>query len=359
MTAIAPHITAFFQQRLPIERRASSNTSDSYAYAFKLLLEYTSERLKVAPSQLDLEQIDAPLVVNFLGHLETARANGPSSRNVRLAAIPAFGRLPLDAINAMAVDSLKAKLRKAGTNYKTINNILGVLRNVLARAYEWELLPTPLKIRPLKNPGAQSEQDFLSFDEADKLVARAIEPWRAMMIVALNTGLRRGELRALQWNDVDLKTGRIVERRNVYRGHFGTPKGGRMREIPLNQSARITLQDHRHLRGPFVFCNEDGSYLKSDTCRKMLEAVLAKSGLTKRIGWHTLRHSFASHLVMRGVSLAVVQRLLGHSSITTTMRYSHLSPEISADAVKVLDTVTAHMRHKTGEENKAPAGSGA
>ena len=85
MTAIAPHITAFFQQRLPVECRASSHTSDSYAYAFKLLLEYASERLKVTPSQLDLEQIDAPLVVSFLNHLETSRGNGPSSRNARLA----------------------------------------------------------------------------------------------------------------------------------------------------------------------------------------------------------------------------------------------------------------------------------
>src|SRR3989475_1427823 len=90
MTPLAPHITAFFQQRLPVERRASSHTSDSYAYAFKLLLQYASERLKVAPSQLQLEQLDAPLIVSFMNHLETARANGPSSRNVRLAAIKSF-----------------------------------------------------------------------------------------------------------------------------------------------------------------------------------------------------------------------------------------------------------------------------
>ena len=87
MTPIAPHLTAFFQQRLPLERGASLHTSDSYAYAFKLLLAYASERLRVTPSHLALEQIDAPLVVSFLNHLETARANRPSSRNVRLAAI--------------------------------------------------------------------------------------------------------------------------------------------------------------------------------------------------------------------------------------------------------------------------------
>ena len=90
MTAIAPHVTAFFQERLKLERRASIHTCDSYAYAFQLLLNYASKRLKVAPSRLELEQIDAPLVLTFLNHLETTRCNGASSRNVRLAAIKSF-----------------------------------------------------------------------------------------------------------------------------------------------------------------------------------------------------------------------------------------------------------------------------
>lgn len=90
MIPIAPHLTAFFQQHLVLERRRSEQTRDSYAYAFKLLLTYASERLKVAPSQLALEQLDAPLVRDFLNALETTRRNGPSSRNARLAAIKSF-----------------------------------------------------------------------------------------------------------------------------------------------------------------------------------------------------------------------------------------------------------------------------
>ena len=76
MTAIAPHVTAFFHQRLTLERRVSANTCDSYAYAFKMLLGYASKRLKTVPSKLQLEQIDAPMVVGFLNHLETSRSNG-------------------------------------------------------------------------------------------------------------------------------------------------------------------------------------------------------------------------------------------------------------------------------------------
>lgn len=92
MTLIPPHITAFLQRRLPIERRASPNTCESYAYAFTLLFEYASSCIKIPPSQLHLEHLDASLIANFLNHLETKRGNGVGSRNIRLAAIKSFMR---------------------------------------------------------------------------------------------------------------------------------------------------------------------------------------------------------------------------------------------------------------------------
>ena len=85
MNPIASHITVFLQQYLPVERGVSVNTCESYAYAFKLLFEYASNCLKVRPSELHLEQLDAALIVNFLNYLETTRGNGPNSRNIRLA----------------------------------------------------------------------------------------------------------------------------------------------------------------------------------------------------------------------------------------------------------------------------------
>jgi site-specific recombinase XerD len=90
MTLIASHITAFLQQHLPVERGATENTCESYAYAFKLFFKYASNCLKVAPSKLHLEQLDASLIVNFLDYLETKRGNGANSRNSRLAAIKSF-----------------------------------------------------------------------------------------------------------------------------------------------------------------------------------------------------------------------------------------------------------------------------
>src|SRR5881227_3255791 len=92
MTPIAPHLTAFFRERLPVQRGASPHTCDSYAYTFQLLLEFASHRLKVTPSKLYLKQLDAALVMEFLAHLEAVRANGPRTRNARLAAIKSFIR---------------------------------------------------------------------------------------------------------------------------------------------------------------------------------------------------------------------------------------------------------------------------
>lgn len=85
MTPIAPHITAFLRERLPLERGASPHTCDSYAYSFQLLFEFASQRLGCAPSQLTLEQIDALLVMDFLAYIETQRDNCPTTRNARLA----------------------------------------------------------------------------------------------------------------------------------------------------------------------------------------------------------------------------------------------------------------------------------
>src|SRR5207237_8324621 len=92
MILLAPHIAAFLQQRLPLERQASPNTCDSYAHAFRLLFEYASNCLKTSPSQLQLEDIDAVLIMNFLNHLEATRGNGAASRNIRLAAVKSFMR---------------------------------------------------------------------------------------------------------------------------------------------------------------------------------------------------------------------------------------------------------------------------
>jgi integrase/recombinase XerD len=92
MTSLATHVSVFLRERLPLERRASERTCDTYALALRLFFEFGAKKLKIRPSALSLEQLDAPLVLEFLAHLETQRHNGPATRNVRLAAIRTFMR---------------------------------------------------------------------------------------------------------------------------------------------------------------------------------------------------------------------------------------------------------------------------
>jgi integrase len=117
---------------------------------------------------------------------------------------------------------------------------------------------------------------------------------------------------------------------------IGTPKSGKKREVPLSPELREALKGHRHLRGDYVFCNPDGSYITKGETKWPLWRACRRAGL-RRIGWHCLRHTFASHLVMKGVPLKAVQELMGHATIEMTMRYSHLSPDVKRDAVGVLD----------------------
>ena len=90
-----------------------------------------------------------------------------------------------------------------------------------------------------------SKFDFLTFEESARLIAHAEGPWRTMIIVALRTGLRRGELLGLRWEDVDLVRGRLFVQQSYVRGVYGTPKSGKAREVPLSNQARLALEAHR------------------------------------------------------------------------------------------------------------------
>jgi integrase len=221
---------------------------------------------------------------------------------------------------------------------KTINNVLTVLRRMLVVARKRGLIESVPDIEWLKSE--RPEFDFLDFNEAERLLAGAPGEWRTMILTALRTGMRHGELIGLRWEDVDLVAGRITVRQNVVDGKVGTPKSGKPREIPLGVEVRTALKEQRHLRGPFVFCGASGELLGTVDTRHPLWRACKKAGL-RQIGWHALRHTFASHLVMRGASMKAVQELLGHSSIQMTMRYAHLAPEVVNETVRLLDAPSA------------------
>lgn len=248
--------------------------------------------------------------------------------------VPAFGRVRLDRIGQQEIELYKTGKLKDGLSPKSINNHLTVLRRMLAIAVEWGKIDHVPPIKWLKVP--DPEFDFLDFEEARRLVQSASGEWGTMVLLGVKTGLRQGEILALRWGDVDLVGGRLVVRRSIVRGVVGTPKSGRSREVPLSDEMLKALKAHRHLRGELVFSNGEGRAFTKNECKHPLWGACKRAGL-RRIGWHVLRHTFASHLVMRGAPMKAVQELLGHATIDMTMRYAHLSPDARRDAVRLLD----------------------
>jgi integrase len=258
--------------------------------------------------------------------------------------VPKLGHLRLDEVTYAVIEDFKLALTKtqsANTKHKprllrpkSVHNLLVHLSDMLGVAKKRGLIAMMPEIDWIKVP--PSEFDFLDFDEADRLIAAAEGEWRTMILVAMRTGMRMGELLGLRWVDVDLSAGRINVRQNYVKGHVGSPKSGKSREIPLGDAVIEALDAHRHERGPLVFCGAEGNTLTAGLLAWPLQRALKRAGL-RAIGWHVLRHSFASHLAMRGVPLRVVQELLGHASIATTMIYAHLAPHVARDAVRVLD----------------------
>lgn len=125
-------------------------------------------------------------------------------------------------------------------------------------------------------------------------------------------------------------------RRAVARGIVGTPMSNSARFVSLSPHTVRGLKAHRHLRGDLVFCKEDGSMLTKGECKHPLRRACKRAGL-RRIGWHVLRHTFASHLAMRGKPMKLIQELLGYATMEMTTRYAHLAPAVHRDAVAALD----------------------
>lgn len=249
--------------------------------------------------------------------------------------LPTFGRMRLDAINRQKVESYKAKKLRQGYSPKTVNNHLTVLRKTLSLAYEDEIIDRIPPIKWLKVP--EQKFDFLDFEEADRLLhaAKQDEMWHVMILLALRSGLRQGELIALRWDDIDMVTGWMRIQRRDWRGNIDTPKSGKTRDVPTTPATLAALKKYRHLRKT-VFCQPDGSRLKHGQCKRPLWGFCRLAGL-RTIGWHVLRHTYCSHLIMKGVSLSVVQEYAGHSDYRITKRYAHLSPHVGKEAVSVLD----------------------
>ena len=303
MSALAPTLEAFFTQRLINEKGVSPHTITAYRDTFRLLLLFTQKRTGRAPSKLELEDLDAPLIGAFLDHLEQDRGNGPRTRNARLAAIHSLFRF--------------AALRHP-EHAALISRVLAV--------------PTKRFDRAIVT--------YLTSEEVDALInAPDRARWigrrdHALMTVAIQTGLRVTELTALRCQDAHLATGPHVQA-------FG--KGRKQRATPLtNQTVAVLrewLKERNGQPDQPLFPTSRGRALSRDAIALLItkHATTASrncSTLTnKKISPHTLRHTAAMNLLHAGVDSTVIALWLGHESVEATQIYLHADMAIKERAL--------------------------
>ncbi len=181
--------------------------------------------------------------------------------------------------------------------------------------------------------------DFFDFDEYDQLLeaAKTLDPrYHTFVLAAGDAGMRAGEIRGLWWSAIDFKNRLLTVERADWRGQITTPKHDKLRTIPMTKRLAKALEDLRHDKSKFVFLTDEDEPVGYELHRMWLKWSLKRAGLRQK-GSHTLRHTFCSHLAMRGVPAPAIQRLAGHSALATTERYMHLSPTMLESAIRMLE----------------------
>lgn len=286
-------LQSFFTDRLLRQRQASPHTVAAYRATFRLLLRFAATRLKRAPSLLVIADLDAAFVGEFLDHLERKRGNSARSRNARLAAIHAFFRYvaltePAHALHCQRVLAIPSKRFERGL---------------------------------VEFLGDQEIEALLGIPDPASWIGRRD---RALLLVAVQTGLRVSELTALRRQDVALGTGAHVRCNG---------KGRKLRCTPLRRDVVKVLDAWLRERPTApdtpVFPSSRGGRLSADAVERLVAKHIAvaqgrcPSLASKRVTPHTLRHTAAMQLLRRGVDRTVIALWLGHESIETTQIYLH------------------------------------
>ena len=306
MTLIAPHITAFFRQRLPHECGASAHTCDSYADTFRLFLDFASRSLHTSPSALSLEQIDAPLVLAFLTHIETQRGNCASTRNTRLAAIKSF----MGYVQYRVPDALEQ-----------VHRILSI--------------PTKRTEQPLVGYLTRDEIQAL-LDAPDPGTPDGIRD-RAMLHLAFAGGIRVSELIGLQMSALSFQPTPCL----TVNG-----KGRKQRILPLWKQTVSALRAWLAVRGnppvPELFISARRGPLTrwgfDYILRKHVKSAAKRcpSLCKKRVSPHILRHTCAMVILQATHDTRKVSLWLGHASIQTTEIYTRADPADKLDAINAI-----------------------
>ena len=286
---------------------------------------------------------------------------------LKLHLLPPLGSKVLSDITPSQVQALLGGFAKDGASWYTVRNVRNLLSRILRSAVEWGYLQrNPVAGAKLAPRPLGTKRRFLSAEEIRKLAAALKEPYRSMMLVAVLTGLSRGELFALRWEVIDFEKGLLHVREAVYEGTFGTPKTrNRVRRVPLSKFALEVLQRHqaRALRtGPLdlVFACRNGTPIRPDNVLKRVIQPACEELKIPRIGWHAFRHTHATLLSELGEPIKVAQAILGHADIQTTLgTYTHSVPESERRAEErlaelVLDPNGPKFEKAQNVESKEP-----
>ena len=236
-----------------------------------------------------------------------------------------FSGLYLYDITPLMIEKFKTERIKEVSS-ATINRSLACLKSLFNRAIQWNKVEdNPVtKVKMLRENNKRLR--YLEKGEIVRLLSVCSKRLRPIVVIALNTGLRKGEILGLKWQDIDFTRGII---------YLHNTKNGEKREVPANETAKTALlKTLKHPESPYVFCDNNGRPFGS--IRKSFFTALKKAGIIN-FRFHDLRHVFGSHLVMAGVDLNTVRELMGHKTIEMTLRYAHLSPDHKRRAVDILD----------------------
>ncbi len=255
---------------------------------------------------------------------------------------PNIGKVKLDRLSALKVQSLYRLKLDSGLSARTVQIIHTTLHKALKQAVRWSLVPH--NVVEAVSPPASSKKEILPLTEEQVnalLQAATGEGLEALYVLAVTTGLRKGELLGLKWQDIDLDTATLRVRRTVFNGVVSAPKTARgNRSVRMTRKAVHTLKDHP-MTSEWVFSSRVGTPIScQNLTNRSWKPLLKKAGLPQSTRFHDLRHTCATLLLTKGVHPKIVQEMLGHSSITITLDlYSHVLPDMQEKAVSAMEDI--------------------
>lgn len=238
---------------------------------------------------------------------------------------------------------VSAKMEEGKLSPKTINNTLVVLKEMFKHAKRWGYLAKNPAEDVEKPRVEHKEMDFLTPDEIRKFLKEVNQPYYPLFFTAVFTGMRRGELLALKWGDIDWNSSKIIVRRRIYRGRFDDPKSEASKRSIVMSPTLVSVLKKQKLASPLseldlVFCSSQGKPLDPDNLVKRQFLPALRRAKLRMIRFHDLRHTYTALLIAQGENIKFIQSQLGHASISTTLdRYGHLIPETYSGVGERLD----------------------